>query len=39
VGEIAPQWNRETVILGYASLSREQIVEGLRRLEEAWRER
>ena len=38
VGEIAPGWKGETVILGYASLSREEIKEGLQRLRKAWGE-
>ncbi len=36
VGEIAPLWKADTVILGYASLGKEQIAEGLRRLWDAW---
>lgn len=36
VGEIAPQWKADTVILGYASLSREQIREGAKRLKRVW---
>lgn len=36
VGEMAPQWKRDTVVLGYASLGKEQIAEGMERLESAW---
>lgn len=36
VGEIAPQWKADTVIMGYASLEKEQIAEGLRRLRDVW---
>ncbi len=36
VGEIAPQWKADTVILGYASLKNEQIKEGMERLRSVW---
>lgn len=36
VGEIAPQWKADTVILGYAALNREQIREGAKRLKSVW---
>lgn len=36
VGEMAPQWKRDTVVLGYASLGKEQIAEGMERLESVW---
>ncbi len=37
VGQLPENWSADTVILGYASLSREQIVEGMERLRQAWR--
>lgn len=36
VGEAPTNWNSDTVILGYASLSREQMIEGVERLKRAW---
>lgn len=38
VGEIAPRWKMDTVVLGYASLNREQIIEGMERLRDVWGE-
>lgn len=37
VGELPKVWEANTVILGYASLSREQITEGVLRLKKAWK--
>lgn len=36
VGEMAPQWKMDTVILGYAAMQKEQIAEGMRRLRCVW---
>lgn len=37
VGELPTDWNADTVILGYASLSHEQLTEGVKRLKKAWK--
>lgn len=37
VGELPADWSADTVILGYASLRKEQITEGVERLRQAWR--
>ncbi len=36
VGEMAPQWKRDTIVLGYASLGKEEIAEGMKRLKNVW---
>lgn len=36
VGEIAPRWKMDTVVLGYAALNKEQIREGMERLRKVW---
>lgn len=36
VGEMAPQWKGDTIVLGYASLRKEQIEEGMKRLVSVW---
>lgn len=36
VGRLPSGWNEDTVVLGYASLNREQITEGVKRLKRAW---
>lgn len=37
VGQLPEDWRADTVILGYASLSKEQITEGMKRLRQAWK--
>lgn len=37
VGAIPPYWNEDTVVLGYASLSREQICKGMELLRQVWK--
>lgn len=37
VGAIPPYWNEDTVVLGYASLSKEQICKGMELLRQVWK--
>lgn len=36
VGKIPADWKEETIVLGYAALSKTQITEGAKRLKKAW---